>query len=109
MNADSLPEAVPSSAWESPANNKRHSAVISATAGGRTISKEKLNFAGQADMETESTPEPPPLDIGDLLPSDPEYVVQKMIDELQREVEFWKDRREAQQRQHDEYQQRLQC
>eukprot|EP00746_Dinoflagellata_sp_MGD_P124668 gnl/MRDRNA2_/MRDRNA2_59277_c0_seq1.p1 gnl/MRDRNA2_/MRDRNA2_59277_c0~~gnl/MRDRNA2_/MRDRNA2_59277_c0_seq1.p1 ORF type:complete len:815 (-),score=124.35 gnl/MRDRNA2_/MRDRNA2_59277_c0_seq1:9-2384(-) len=90
-------------AWESSA---RHSAVVSAAAT-RSISKERLSHIPRDDVpEGEggtSTP-PAPLDLSNLMPNDPEYVVKRMIDELQREVDFWKAKRETQQRQHEEHQ-----
>jgi hypothetical protein len=87
-------------AWES---NKRHSAVISA-ASTRSMSKEKLQYSDSDDFNDSTQTQPEPVDRSNLSPDDPQYVVQKIIDELQREVEFWKGKREAQQRQQQEQQ-----
>lgn len=97
---DPLPEASSHQAWES---SKRTSAVVSAASiGGRSVSKEKLAIAGSHKDSTQLVP--PERDLSNLLPSDPEYVVRKMIAELQREVDFWKAKSEAQQRQQEELQ-----
>jgi len=104
MNTDAVPEAPASQpAWES---NRRTSAVVSAAAT-RSVSKEKLQVADDSPVRAPS-PETPSVDCSPLSPSDPEYVVQKMIVELQREVAFWKEKKEVQQRQHEEQQHRQQ-
>lgn len=80
---DPLPEASSPGhqAWE-PA--KGNSAVVSSLgSGGRSTSKKKLTKIDGRRCN--------------LSLSDPEYVVQKTIAELQREVEFWKEKREVRQ------------
>lgn len=90
MRADPLPEASSGQpAWDP---NKRYAAVVSAAGSKERTSKGTENKSISTDslqsVSKTCAHEPHFLD-----PSDPEYVVQKMIAELQKEVEFWKNMR----------------
>jgi len=93
MRADPSPEASSGQPPYDPfftEGGKRHSAVVSLASG---LGESRGDGSPRANTDTPLAP------FGHLSPSDPEYVVKKMITDLQREVEFWKDKEETEQRQ----------